>query len=262
MKIVTLMENTPGREDLTAEHGLSLYIETATHKILFDAGQTDAFADNAEKLGIDLSSVDLCILSHGHYDHGGGLERFLEINPTAPVYLRRDAFGEHFNGTEKYIGLSEALRNSGRLVFTDDDLEIAPGITLRSGNELNRPHPFPSFGLNLRESGHLRPDTFLHEQYLILEEAGKRTVISGCSHKGVLNILRWFSPDVLVGGFHFMKLDPVADAHALTEAAELLLAHPTVYYTGHCTGQEQFDVLKPLMGDRLHGLNTGTEIHI
>ena len=262
MKIVTLMENTACREDLTAEHGLSLYIETGAHRILFDAGQTDAFADNAQKLDIDLSSVNLCILSHGHYDHGGGLERFLEVNSTAPVYLRRDAFGEHFNGTEKYIGLSESLRNSGRLVFTDDALELAPGITLRSGNDLNRPHPFPSFGLNLRKNGSLRPDTFLHEQYLILEEKGKRTVISGCSHKGVLNILRWFSPDVLVGGFHFMKLDPVADAQALTEAAELLLSHPTVYYTGHCTGQEQFDFLKPLMGDRLHGLNTGTEIHI
>ena len=262
MKIVTLMENTAGRDGLITEHGLSLYIETTTHKILFDAGQTGAFADNAEKLGIDLSSVDLCILSHGHYDHGGGLERFLELNQTAPICLRRDAFGVHFNGTEKYIGLSETLQNSGRLVFTDDTLEIAPGITLRSGNELTRPHPFPSFGLNLRENGSLRPDTFLHEQYLILEEDGKRTVISGCSHKGVLNILRWFSPDVLVGGFHFMKLDPVTDARTLAEAAELLLSHSTVYYTGHCTGQEQFDFLKPLMGDRLHALNTGTEIHI
>ena len=262
MKIVTLMENTACREGLTAEHGLSLYLETGSHKILFDAGQTGAFADNAERLGIDLSQVDLCMLSHGHYDHGGGLKRFLERNHTAPIYLRRDAFGEHFNGTEKYIGLDPSLRDSGRLVFTDDSTELALGITLRSGNELPRHHSFPCFGLNLRVNGKPRPDPFLHEQYLILEESGKRTVISGCSHKGILNILRWFSPDVLIGGFHFMKLDPVTDACALTAAAEVLLSHDTVYYTGHCTGQEQYDFLKSIMGSRLHPLNAGTEIHI
>lgn len=260
MKIVTLMENTACRDGLIAEHGLSLYIETGSHRILFDTGQTGAFADNAGKLGIDLSAVDLCVLSHGHYDHGGGLGRFLEVNQTAPVYLRRDAFGEHFNGSEKYIGLSKALRKCDRLVFTDEFLELAPGITLHSGNELTRHHPFPSFGLNLRENGRWLPDPFLHEQYLIVEEEGKRIVISGCSHKGILNILHWFSPDVLIGGFHFMKLDPAQDAQALSQAAEALLAHPCVYYTGHCTGQAQFDFLKPLMGDRLHPLNAGTEI--
>ena len=96
MKLVTLMENTTGREDLTCEHGLSLYIEACGKKILFDAGQTGAFADNAQKLGVDLKSVDLAILSHGHYDHSGGLMRFLQINDTAKVYVHKDAFNPHF----------------------------------------------------------------------------------------------------------------------------------------------------------------------
>ena len=85
MKIYTLMENTTCNEALACEHGLSLYIEAAGKRILFDAGQTGAFADNAEKMGIDLSQVDICILSHGHYDHGGGLKRFLEVNDHAPI---------------------------------------------------------------------------------------------------------------------------------------------------------------------------------
>ena len=260
MKIVTLMENTACRPGLTAEHGLSLYIETGSHRILFDAGQTHSFADNARLLGVDLAAVDLAILSHGHYDHGGGLSRFLEQNPSAPIYLRRDAFGGHYNGTERYIGLNPALRDSGRLVFTEDETVLSPGIALRSCNGLDRPHPFPAFGLNLRTDGLFRPDPFLHEQYLILQELGKRVVISGCSHKGILNIVRWLRPDVLVGGFHFMKLSPEEDAQTLTDAANALLAFPTVYYTGHCTGQAQFDFLKALMGDRLHPLNAGTEI--
>ena len=87
MRIVTLVENTARRQDLTAEHGLSLYIETENHKILFDAGQSEAFAENAKKLGVDLTQTDLAVLSHGHYDHGGGLAKFLEANDHAPIFL-------------------------------------------------------------------------------------------------------------------------------------------------------------------------------
>ena len=87
MKIWTLMENSACQGDLAAEHGLSLYVETNGKKILFDAGQSAAFADNAEKLGVDLAQVDLVVLSHGHYDHSGGLRRFLEINDHAEIYV-------------------------------------------------------------------------------------------------------------------------------------------------------------------------------
>ena len=109
MKLTTLIENTTCRPDLTPEHGLSLYIETGEHRILFDAGQSDAFADNAEKMGIDLGEVDLAILSHGHYDHGGGIAKFLQINKKAPVYINKHGFEPHYNGTEKNIGLDTEL---------------------------------------------------------------------------------------------------------------------------------------------------------
>lgn len=121
MKVTVLIENTALREDLTAEHGLSLLIETGSHTILFDAGQTGAFADNAQKLGIDLSKVDFCILSHGHYDHGGGMARFLELNRRAKVYVNENAFGAYHNGVRKYIGLDLRLRESPRLVLTGDE---------------------------------------------------------------------------------------------------------------------------------------------
>lgn len=77
MKIYTLIENIPFQDQYIAEHGLSLYIETKNHKILFDFGQSDIFIQNAKILGVDLSQVDIAILSHGHYDHGGGLKIFL-----------------------------------------------------------------------------------------------------------------------------------------------------------------------------------------
>lgn len=258
MKIWTLMENTACREGLQAEHGLSLYIETGKHRILFDAGQSGAFADNAEKLGVDLSRVDLAVLSHGHYDHGGGLERFLAKNVTAPIYVNQYAFQPHYNGADKYIGLAPALAECGRLIPVGDELEIGEGLTLFSCNGLEQPYPADPFGLKVLEKGVLRPEDFRHEQYLLIREAGKRILFSGCSHKGIRNIVHWFRPDVLVGGFHFMKLDPQGEgAAALEAAARDLMGYPTVYYTGHCTGERQFAFLKERMGDRLHALSTG-----
>lgn len=259
MRIVILTENSACREELIHEHGLSLYIETGSHKILFDAGQSGAFADNAEKLGIELDKVDFAVLSHGHYDHGGGLLRFLEINKTAPVYVNRGAFMPHYNGTEKYIGLDPALWESDRLVFTEDFSEIAEGITLHSCNDRQPFCPVESYGLNVLKDGALLPDDFRHEQYLLIEENGKTVCFSGCSHKGILNIARWFRPDILVGGFHFVKLE---DEAKLLEAAKLLLEAPATYYTGHCTGEKQYRILKSVIGERLHAITTGATLEL
>lgn len=262
MKITTLLENS-AIEGLASEHGLSLYIETKEHKILFDAGASDAFADNAEKLGIDLSQVDLCILSHGHYDHSGGLSRFLELNDHAPVYLSQHAFTPCYHGQERYIGVDQSLKDSDRLVFCKDVKEIDRGLTLLSCNGKPSLYPIDSAGLTVLENGTYTPDTFVHEQYLLIEEHGKRVLISGCSHKGILNIAHWFSPDVLIGGFHFMNLDPETDdSLRLLESSERLLQHDTVYYTGHCTGEAPYAFMKKIMKDKLHALCGGTSIQI
>jgi 7,8-dihydropterin-6-yl-methyl-4-(beta-D-ribofuranosyl)aminobenzene 5'-phosphate synthase len=228
-------------------------VETKGIKLLFDFGQTEAFAENAEKLGIDLSEADVAVLSHGHYDHSGGLERFLQLNETAPVYISRYAFRPHFNADGKDIGVAAELRGIDRLILTQDRMDLGGDMTLLSCNDLGRPYPTDAYGLKEYD----RPDEFLHEQYLLVEENGKRIVLSGCSHKGILNIAGWLQPDVLIGGFHFMKLDPETDRKTLDNAAKELLHSDTVYYTGHCTGAAQYDYLKTIMGDRLQALTTG-----
>jgi len=258
MRIVTLVENTASREGLSAEHGLSLYIETGDHALLFDAGQSGAFADNAGKIGIDLSRVDMAVLSHGHYDHGGGLVRFLECNDRAAVWVSPHAFEGHYNGMDKYIGLDPALQGIRRILFGEDGQKIGAGMTLY--NCIPCPYGIRPFGLTVREGEKLVPENFRHEQYLLLEEGGKRVLISGCSHRGILNIAQWFRPDVLVGGFHFMKMDPKGEE--LEAAAAALKRLPCVYYTGHCTGEEQYEILKVSLGQQLHRLSTGTEILI
>ena len=277
MKITSLLENTTTNEQFKVEHGLSLFIETDKHKILFDMGQSDLFAENAKTLGIDLAEVDIAVLSHGHYDHGGGLAKFLEINDHAPVYITVKAFDPHYNGKEKYIGLNTALQGNDRLKMIREADEPQYGgsskvdckgvnregvvvegvrialmenkceetnLTLYSCNHRIRQYNLGSFGLTVCQNGEFLPDDFTHEQYLLIEEKGKRVLISGCSHKGILDIAEWFEPDVLVGGFHFSKL-PMDET--LAGYAKQLAEHDTLFVTCHCTGREQYEFMKKHM---------------
>lgn len=258
MKITALVENTAASDNVAAEHGLSLYIEANGKKILFDMGQTDLFAANADALAVDLTKVDFAVLSHGHYDHGGGLGHFLGLNKTAPVYLNQHAFGDYYNGTEKYIGLDKSLREDERVITVGDEMKICDGFTVFSCNANERPHWLGSFGLNKKSDEGFEPDDFLHEQYLLIEENGKRVLISGCSHKGVMDIVSWFEPDVLVGGFHYSKLSM---DEQLKCYSEYLASYSTDYYTCHCTDVEQFEFMSEFM-PRLNYLSCGETIEI
>ena len=261
MIITTLMENTAIEDGFLFEHGLSLHIQTREHRVLFDTGQSNGFIANAGRLGIDLAAVDMAVLSHGHYDHGGGLMGFLALNDHAPVYVSRYAFDGFYAGEERYIGLEPALKANPRLVPVGDSLEIGDGLTLFSCNERPRPYVMDSYGLNVLRGDALMPDDFRHEQYLLIQEEGMRVLISGCSHKGILNIMSWLKPDVLIGGFHFMKVDPAgSEREVLDEAARVLLEYNAAYYTCHCTGLPQYEYLKQLMGNQLGHLAAGQQI--
>ena len=260
MKITALVENTT-RRDLPVEHGLSLFIETDRHHILFDTGRSDLFAWNAERLGVDLKSVDICFLSHGHYDHGGGLKTFTGINDHAKIYMNRNAFGLHFHGKERYIGLNrewlEDRTLQERIVYTDGTCRIDEQLSVLPPGKKKRVD-MGSAGLFVKENGCFYPEDFRHEQYLMIRENGKNVLISGCSHRGIVNIVEWFKPDVLVGGFHFMGHAP---DDALLAYGRMLDEYDTEYYTCHCMGKEQYDFLRPHIR-RLHYLPEGEAIEL
>lgn len=267
MRVTALMENTSGREGCVGEFGLSFLIEANGRRVLFDAGQSDATLRNAEVLGIDLSAVDAAVLSHGHFDHANGFPAFLDVNDRAPVYARvgydGDQYAERPGEPDKYIGVAEALKGSTRVqVVSDARIDLGDGFTIVSYAASEPVFPIEHFGLLRDEPQGRVPDRFLHEQCLLVGEGDVRLLLTGCTHRGIRNVMRWSAGDApthVVGGFHFMMV-PLEDAAYLDEAADDLLSWPAMYYTCHCTGLEQYRYLKGRMGDRLEYIAAGQSI--
>ena len=261
MRIVSLVENTTQKE-MPVEHGLSLYIETGGHKLLFDTGQSELFLENAESLGVDLSQVDLCVLSHGHYDHGGGLKAFTQVNHKADIYLHKDAFGQHFHGAERYIGLNQSWLQDeafvSRLHYVSGITKLDEHLTIYDAVGRHKKIQMGAAGLTRKVGDNFEPEDFRHEHYLMIEEHGKKVLISGCSHQGIINIMEWFQPDVCVGGFHFMK-KPLDET--LKEYAQALDGYDCDYYTCHCTGEEQYEYIRQFM-NRVQYLHEGGRIDV
>lgn len=287
MKITVLTENTISKNaeisklPLQEEHGLSLFIQTQNKNILFDMGQTNLFAKNASLLGIDLQTVDFAILSHGHYDHGGlssplpatlkneyfGIEAFAHINQKAPIFINSNAFSQNYNASKKYIGLNQELLQSKiakRFIFVQDEKEITQNIKLFSCNSYKKSVATNAFGLMQLQNGTFVPDNFNHEHYLLIQENDKKILISGCSHKGILNIVEWFKPDFLIGGFHFKSLDVENPCQKLEleSYAKKLASYNTKYFTCHCTGTQQFEILKSIMKEKVEYISTGDVINL
>lgn len=273
MKIVTLLENTACRPGLAAARGLSLYVETRRHNILFDMGPDAQFLENARRLGVDIAAVDIAVLSHGHSDHGGGLTAFCAVNRKAKIYLRREALGAYYAvlpGQEpSYIGLPpEAEAAAERFVFTGARQELDRGVVLFSGVEDDRALRAVAPKLQEKTAEGFRPDGFAHEQHLLVEEDGRAVLLAGCGHLGIINTLRAAKevlgrrPDVVFGGFHLFELVPGApEAEGLIAAtAEVLSEGETVYYTGHCTGEWAFRQLAGRLGGRLQAMCGGTTV--
>lgn len=271
MTVTALVENHSCRADCGCIHGLSLDIVTPLHHILFDMGPNSLFLENAEVLGVDLSTADLAFLSHGHYDHGGGLEPFCRRNSRAEILVSPYAFEGHYaveGDAYRDVGLearlerklSDRLRSfAGRM---DEELLIFDRVPARDYlTEASKTL------LEQDGEGCYIPDQFRHEQNLIVTAEGKTVLFAGCAHRGIVNILR--AAEALVGGelhwvfagFHLtnpgLGIDEPRD---LVEAVgrELLARRETHYVTGHCTGDGPYDILKGMLGERLSLMAAGS----
>lgn len=259
MKVVALSENTSSC-GMKVEHGLCLYIETKKHKILFDFGASDQFVQNAGKLGVDLSSVDIAFLSHGHYDHGTGMHAFLEQNRHANIYMHELVFEPHYNARNEYIGLDATMDGHPRMIKVRGDLQIDDELSFVSLTSFKE--PVRSEGLKVKRGKYMENEDFAHEMYLVIHEGYNTYLISGCSHRGLINLIYGFRFDAFIGGFHFMKLDPLWDEDLLLNHARAIKNSCAEYYTCHCTGSEQYQFLKDEIGEKMHYLACGDQIVI
>lgn len=270
IKIVTLIEDNLCGKGLVSEHGLSVYVETANHKLLVDTGQSDKTWENAKQEGIDLRSVDTVILSHGHYDHSGGLMTFASLNPNALIYLRNKAGGEYYSlkeEGEKYIGIDKDILKLPNIQLVSGNMKIDEELSLFTGVKPNRLSPKGNRLLHEKIGEEYLQDTFSHEQYLAIKYGKNQyALISGCAHNGILNILDTFKklygtePAIVVSGFHMILRNYTEqDLKEIRSVAEELVTMNTVFYTGHCTGNVAFDILKEVMGVKLKKLNALVE---
>lgn len=272
MRLVNLMENTPGSAGCATEHGLCIYVETGRHRLLADTGASGLFIENARKKGIDLSKVDTVVLSHGHYDHGGGIPEFVKINPDAKIYMQSSAEDGYYSTIDgmHYIGLPEEIRDLPQVVRVDGSFRIDEDLALYADIPFEEEMPPSNHALKRKEGEEYVQDDFRHEQYLVIREGDMHVLLSGCAHHGILNILAHYrkmhgaDPDYVISGFHLMRSGGYSeeDIQAIGHTAYALRSGKTVYYTGHCTGEKPYEVMKNVLGDRIRYFHCGDEIEL
>ncbi|MBQ3583789.1 MAG: MBL fold metallo-hydrolase [Lachnospiraceae bacterium] len=273
MKIVNLIENTEGKNACRCEHGLSFYIETKKHKLLADTGASDAFLENASQLGVDLKKVDTCFLSHGHYDHAGGIMAFAKLNPVAKILmssLAGNAYYHVYPEGEKYIGIQPEILTLPQTEFISENKRVDEELFVFSGVTGRKYWPEGNRVLAEKVNNLFLQDEFKHEQYLVITEADKRVLISGCAHNGILNILEKYQeifgeyPNVVISGFHLMKKSGYSndDIELIRTTAEELNKTNITFYTGHCTGEIPFQIMKEIMGEKLNYVHSGDSIRL
>jgi len=272
LQITTLSENTAGLRSFLGELGLSILVETDEANILFDTGQSISASHNAELLGINLSQIDKIVLSHGHYDHTGGLRPILHrMGKEIEIIAHPDIWAAKFNRREdEYIGIpfhrqtleslgahfnltTEPVRITGKIMTTGE-------IPMVTDYEEIEPH------LVVKEDGGYKPDKFRDDQALIINTEPGLVVILGCAHRGIINTLYHAQKlsgvktiYAVLGGCHLM--DATEERVWLTIAA---LKELGVQRLGvcHCTGLPASAIMAREFGDRFFFNNAGTRISL
>lgn len=276
MNIFCLIEDTQIDHRFGAEHGVSFYIETKKHKVLFDVGQSSLFISNAIHANIDLALVDTLVISHGHYDHGGGLEDFLRINKKAKIYVQESIFDAFYSMRKldeyTYIGLDPKLFDDKRFIKLNGDYKIDDELMIIADIKGKSFFPNSNHTMFKKELDHYVLDDFKHEQNLVVTDDQKVSLFAGCGHKGILNIIdqveKHISPlqiSHVFGGFHLKSRFEAykESSEHIDQIADIMKQkHIDMYYTGHCTGSVAYDQMKKTLTSRLAYFHPGVKINI
>lgn len=273
MRIVTLLENDTTRKELKAANGLSLYIETISHKILFDVGPNNLYLKNAKLLGIAIEDIDIVVISHGHKDHAMGLQKFFQRNNKAKVYVSKYFFEEHVKtkgNVHINIGVKVLKKHAHRFVYIEEDTIIDDQVHLIDDVPFIN-QVIQDKRLKVFDSGRYRDDDFRHEIYLIITEEDSVCLFSGCSHKGIETIVDTIEQQHqiqithIIGGYHFSHYDTFdfKQTDYLTHLGQKFYKREqSQFYTCHCTGEDAYQQLKIHLREKLLRLRTGDVIII
>ena len=280
MRIVSLIENTSAAERLKAEHGLSLYVENCGKHYLIDTGASDKFILNAKRMRIPLEKVERVVISHNHFDHTGGIEALLKLNPKVKIYAKAaciEDFYMKYGPVRIPIGQLSYLyeEHPRNFVLYNSFQEIGEGFFAMSNEYRDYQMYCREKRLYRRCGKQIIHDDFEHEAFFLIFPDNNRekgcVVVSSCSHCGIVNVLktvRMRYPDTpilsVIGGFHLMGSSTkklCCSVEFVDKTVNELKGIPTgAIYTCHCTGLTGYGIMKAGLGDRLQYLQTGEEL--
>jgi len=265
IKITVLCENLVGKLVGSGEHGFSAFIETEGRNYLFDTGTGRSIVSNSLALNKDLKSIKKIFLSHGHYDHTGGLAEVLKMKGEVDVHVhphvlidRTAVLKEKDREIKRFVGIyykEKYLESLGaRFVFNTDFREVEKGLFLTG--EVPRQTPFekPDPRLFSEIDGKTTQDLFLDDQSLILDTDQGMVVILGCAHSGMINILHHVVDNMgkrkfhaILGGTHLDFLTPEQLEESIRALKKMEIEKIGV---SHCTGMRAAFRLHQEFGNR------------
>jgi 7,8-dihydropterin-6-yl-methyl-4-(beta-D-ribofuranosyl)aminobenzene 5'-phosphate synthase len=270
VKLTVLSENTSEREDLKAEYGLSMWIEVDGINILFDTGSAGAFAGNAELLGIDLSSAVHMVLSHGHFDHTGGILLAMQQAPYMLIHLHPDAARPKFlaGGMNQAVPIGmpgpaiHALKNrTSRCLFLSDVTRLSDHVFLTG--PVPRRTTFEKIvePFCLDAEGRL-PDTMPDDLALWIDTGTGLIIVLGCAHAGVVNTVEYIREKTgrsdiraIIGGMHLLS----AERETIEKTADAIERwRPGLISPNHCTGEAACSYFKDRFADIYKSSASGT----
>jgi 7,8-dihydropterin-6-yl-methyl-4-(beta-D-ribofuranosyl)aminobenzene 5'-phosphate synthase len=272
-RVTCLVDNTAQLSSgFWAEHGSAFLIESADAKVLFDTGQSgDVLLHNLAVLNEDLSNLSSIVLSHGHYDHTGGLERVLSLCGDVELVAHPATFDERISrdksGKEKAVGIPlsrEYLEARCKLRLTTEPVQVAPGI-FTTGQVERGTGPEPRDPrLQVRTGGHSVVDPLLDDMSLVLESSSGLVVLLGCCHAGIINTLEQvttnFSGVILavLGGTHLANVenDVLLDVVAVVKEQYGVQS----VYAGHCSGYRGLLAFAEVYGERARPCHAGLRL--
>ena len=256
VKITVLVDDHQGAGNLRYEHGLSFWIEVDGHSFLFDTGVGEALLPNAKTLNIDLAKAEAVILSHGHYDHTGALDRVLQLKPELNVYCHPGVVLPRYSirpNNIKYAGMQPEVRQAldslpeGQIKWQSGMVELMPGVGLTGAIPRNSTFE-DTGGPFFLDQNKKTQDLLEDDQALWIKTSKGLIIVLGCCHSGLVNTVEYIKKltgeekiHTIVGGMHLLyateeRLDRTCQALETWQVEQLIPCH--------CTGEEVIPLLQ------------------